>query len=222
MTPRSLLATLKTLIERSYAMPPAIGDLCPFIVGDAGYRSLYGGTPAAAAVRGAGARVLVRQEGPMVRAALYYPDALVRHLERHNPLVGLGDVNIDAFAVFVEELDHLLTLASRAVEGRPVTLLELEHHANVTKYLVVLHFLGKQSGLNRVPEALRAWARHHLFERYVSGSGEEEARYRDAARLARRYLGYLETIPIAERHAELRALQRRPFSEVLRLAAGLN
>lgn len=222
MTPRSLLATLKSFIERSYGMPPVLGDLSPFIVGDAGYRVLYGADPAVGGPASAGARVLVRQEGHALRAALYYPDALVRHLERFNPLAGLGDVNIEAFAVFVEELDHLLTLACRAAEGRPVTLLEMEHHANVTKYLVVLHVLGKQAGRRRLPEALRIWARHHLFERYVRGEGKETARYLEAARLAHRYLQYLETIPVPQRHAELRAFQRRSFSENSRIAVCLN
>jgi hypothetical protein len=221
MSGLSLLGTLKGFIERSYGMPAIIEDVAPFVVGDAGYRLFYGpgSEPDPAATR---ARVLVRDAGATLRASLYYPDALVRHLERFNPLAGIGDENIDAFATFVEELDHLLTVACRAAERRPVTLLELEHHANVTKYLVVLHFLGKQTGRSRLPEALRIWARHQLFERYGAGNGEDESRYREAAQMARAYVRFLESIPVGRRHAELRAFQRRPFSENLKVAARYN
>jgi hypothetical protein len=219
MKPHSLLETLQAIIQRSYGMPPVIDDIGSFVVGDAGLRALYpaAGDPESG---GAGARVLVRDAGATLRAALYYPDALVRHLERFNPLAGIGDVNIEAFAVFVEELDHLLVLASRAAEGRSVSLLELEHHAGVTKYLVVLHFLGKHARRRRIPESLRRWARHHLFERYAAGG--EGGRYREAAHLARKYVDHLEGLPVGARHEELRTFQRRPFSETLRIVTSWN
>jgi hypothetical protein len=217
VTRRPLILILKSIIERSYGMQPVIGDLTPFIIGDAGYRALYGETTTDASNGTAGARLMVRQEGSTVRAAVYYPDALVRHLEQHDPRNGVGDDNIDAFAALVEELDHLLALASRAAEGRPVTLLEMECHADVTKYLLVLHFLGKQTGRRRLSESHRCWARHHLFERYAQEAGEEGARYRHAARLARRYVSRLDAMSVRQRHAELRALQRRPFVETQRI-----
>lgn len=217
MTRRPLVLTLKSIIERSYGMRPVIGDITPFIIGDAGYRALYGGTAADTGNGAAGARLLVRQDGSTVRAAVYYPDAMVRHLEQHDPRNGVGDDNIEAFAALVEELDHLLALASRAAEGRSITLLELECHADVTKYLLVLHFLGKQTGRRRLSESHRCWARHHLFERYAREAGEEGARYRHAARLARRYVTRLDAMSVQQRHAELRALQRRPFAETQRI-----
>ena len=219
MSPRSLLETLQSIIQRSYGMPPVIEDIGRYVVGDAGFRALYPET--VGEDRGPdGARVLVRDAGATLRAVLYYPDALVRHLERFNPLTGIGDANIEAFAVFVEELDHLLVLATRAAEGRSVSLLELEHHANVTKYLVVLHFLGKHTGRRRLTETLRQWARHHLFERYAADGGG--GRYREAAHLARQYVDHLEGLPVGRRHDELRAFQRRPFSETLRIVASRN
>jgi hypothetical protein len=159
---------------------------------------------------------LVRPFGGVTQAALYYPDALVRHLEIHDPRRGLGDQNIDAFATFAEELDHLLTLASRSAAGRTVTLLELELHAAVTKYLVVIHFLGRLTGRRRVAELHRLWARHHLFEKYAPGGGEEGDRYRTAARLAGRYVALLDAIPGAVRRAELIAFHERPFAEQVR------
>jgi len=214
-----LVEVLKGIIERTYGIPSLIPDISPFIVGDEGLRSIYGGIACSTPVEGA--RVLVRDLGKSVRAAIYYPDALVRHLERFNPLYGVGDVNIAAFAVLVEEVDHLLTLTSRAAEGRAVTLLELEHHACVTKYLMVLHFLGRQTGRRQLGDALKQWARFHLFERFSQREGGEAERYREAARLAWQYLKRFETMPLERRRAEIRAYHRRPFSEIL-YQAGLN
>ena len=213
--PRPLVDVLKSMIERTYGLPSVIGDLAPFIVGDQGYRVFYAGPGLESEV--AGARILVRDIGNPLRVALYCPDSLVRHLETFNPFNGLGDVNIEAFAVLVEEIDHLLTLASRASESRPVSLLELEHHANITKYLAVMHFLGKQTGRRRVADPLRQWARHHLFERYSGKQGADEARYREAARLACRYLKILETLAPENRRAEILTFHRRTVPEILRL-----
>lgn len=219
MMSRSLLESLKSLIERTFGIPPLIGDLGLFIIGDRGLRALYGVGEAGS---GDGARLLVRDTSDGLRAALYFPDSLVRHLEEHNPIRGLDDVNIEAFAVLVEELDHLLTLAHRAAEHRRVSRLELEHHADVTKYLVVVHFLGRQLRRRRVPEPLRVWARHHLFERYSRGLGEAETRYREAARLAHRYVTYLDTLPVGTRRVELLAFQRRPFQDTQRILGQVN
>lgn len=201
------------MIERSYGLPEVIGDVAPFIVGDRGYRAFYGTGPDGVPDESTGARVMVRHAGDRLRASLYYPDALVRHLERYNPLSGVGDENIDAFATLVEELDHLVLLAGRAAAGRSSSLLELEYHAGVTKYLMVLHFLARQTRRRRLSEPHRRWARHHLFDKYA-GDGEDDAeRYRDAAMLARRYVLYLEGLPVPLRVDELRRLERRSFSD---------
>ncbi len=214
--PTPLLDHLQGLIERTYGLPRLFGDAGRFLVGDRGYRWLYGAGDGAALPADLRARLMVRPFEEVTQAALYYPDALVRHLEIHDPRRGLGDENIDAFATFVEELDHLLTLASRSAAGRRVSLLELEHHAAVTKYLLVVHFLGRLTRRRRVADLHRLWARHHLFEKYAAGGGEEGERYRTAARLAGRYVALLDTLPGTARRAELIAFHERPFAEQVR------
>ena len=216
---RALLPILQSVIERSYGMPRVVGDAARYLIGDHGYRRLYGEPETEEGHRHGAARLLVRTGTGGLRAAVYYPDALVSHLERHDPRAGLGDENIDAFAVLVEELDHLLVLASRAAEGRDVKLLELEHHAAVTKYLIVVHFLGRLTRRRRISEVHRRWARHHLFEKYDEAPDEEAARYREAARQAGRYVGILETLPAEQRRAELRDFHRRSLSDQLRWIA---
>ncbi|HKQ98165.1 MAG TPA: hypothetical protein VJV75_09845 [Candidatus Polarisedimenticolia bacterium] len=222
LPPTPLIEHLQGLIERTYALPRLVGDAGRFLVGDRGYRWLYGGNDGAAAPVELSARLMVRTAGGQTgstQAALYYPDALVRHLEIHDPRRSLDDRNIDAFATFAEELDHLITLASRSAAGRTVSLIELEHHAAVTKYLLVVHFLGKMTRRRRVADLHRMWARHHLFEKYAA-EGEDAERYRTAARLAGRYVALLDRMPAADRRAELVAFHDRPFAEQVRHVEG--
>lgn len=210
-----LVPTLQAIIERTYGLQPLVGDVAPYLIGDAGLRAMARSGAGTAAEPGR-PRLLLRPEGDGVRAVIYYPDALVAHLERHDPRRGLDDRNIDAFAMLVEELDHLLTVASRLASGRPLRLLELEMHALVTKYLVVLHLLGRLTGRRRVSEFHRAWTKHHLFEKYADGGDSESARYLEAAGLASRYVRWLDGLTRAARHAELRQFHARPFAEQTR------
>ena len=216
MTPEPLLPVLQSIIERSYGMPRLVGDAARYLIGDEGLRRFYGGGEPERA------RLMVRDERRGVHAALFLPDRLVRHLERHDPRRGLDDRNIDAFAVLVEELDHLLLLASRASMGRCVRLLELEIHALVTKYLMVLHLLGRLTGRRRVSAFHRRWARHHLFEKFSREPGEEPGRYREASRLAWRYVSWLDGLNAESRRAELPAFHLRPWDEQMRRVAALN
>jgi hypothetical protein len=226
-------------------MDTGVSDVAPFVIGDEGYRVLYGGrgqgvaaAPSvnaactsglpgdcvgSAGTSGAGARVLVREEAGSVSARIYYPDALIRQLEDRPPGRGLTDANIDAFSIFVEELDHFLLLAERVRLARPVTLLELEMHANVTKYLVCALFLGAERGRGKkapLADEDRVWLLWHLFEKitFAEPDPQVQSRYRAAARFARRFLGGLdETSSPAARLERLRLIF--PFDGQCREAA---
>jgi len=99
----NLLHSLQALLERTYRMDTGIVDVSAFVIGDEGYRVLYGSgdgaaSPAADVVgasgsAGAGARVLVREEAGSVAARIYYPDVLIRNLEECPPARGLTDAN---------------------------------------------------------------------------------------------------------------------------------
>ena len=116
-----------------------------------------------------------------------------------------------AFATFVEELDHFLLIAESARSRRPVSLLELELHANVTKYLVCALFLARAGSAGKGGEASlenRLWLRWHLFEKaeFQEPDPQVQTRYRDASRFARRFLDRLDADPSASaRLARLRA-----------------
>ena len=202
MGARSLLQAVQGLLERTYGMP-AGPDAARFVIGDSGYRKFYvevrTGNPEV------GARTLVREMGDTVRAAIYYPDRMIARLEAHPPHRGLGDANVDAFAALVEELDHLLCIGEAVALQRPVSLLELELHANVSKTLVLARY---PAGAEARPldAARRTWLRYHLFHKgeWAGETAGEGERYREAARLALRFLDALERCRPAARLRMLR------------------
>ena len=224
--PPSLLQSLQSLLERTYRMKTGIVDIGRFVIGDEGYRLFYGPGGRASVTRvaasaAAGARVLVHDGPGPLSARIYYPDSLIRSLERCPPSRGLGDENIDPFATFVEELDHLLLIAERGRLRRPVSLLELELHANVTKYLVCALFLApRRGGRARAPldPQTRLWLRWHLFEKiaFAEPDPKVSVRYSDASRFARRFLDRLDREPDASsRLARLRAFHAATHQEKL-------
>jgi hypothetical protein len=198
----SLLQGVQGLLERTYGMRTGL-DAAHFVIGDRGYRrysvEIRSGAPEQ------GARTLVRETAEGLRAAIYFPDRMIARLEAHPPQHGLGESNVDAFAALVEELDHLLCIAEAARHLRPVSLLELELHADVSKALVLARFLAG-SEPRPLDAGRRTWLRYHLFHKgeWAGETETERARYREAARLALRFLDVLEPLGAAARVKVLR------------------
>ena len=174
-----LIDQLARLIESTYDIDSGTVPLGRFVVGDLGHARLTADCRCQAIGHdGRGAAVLLRplEDGERWAAAVYLPDALVLHLERHDPRRTLSDANADAFAALVEEVDHLVTIAERSGSGAATTLLELEWHAAVTKYLVLAHFAGRLSG-RPLDAAARAFVEGHVFHRAeFDGPGPRDPR----------------------------------------------
>jgi hypothetical protein len=205
----SLLTRLQRIIEQTYDWNTGIEDLGSFVVGDEGYRKLYGDKEIEEDLAGSSpvAKTLVSWRGSEIRLGLYYPDALILQLEARNPLHRVDDENVGAFAILVEELDHLLMLAWCMKHTKGVGLLELEFHANVTKYLVLALFLARLSRRSRLTPGQRHW----LLLRLFNGAGEDlpspfRQRYRTAARLAVNFIVQLDLLSLEDR---VRALRRQ-------------
>ncbi|MCP3980048.1 MAG: hypothetical protein GY716_12150 [bacterium] len=207
--PRCLLDQVQGLLERTYHMYTGLESAGRFVIGHRGYKLLYAEEEeflhAPRSGAGCGAKVLFRETGRSVRAALFFPDEQIERLERFPPQRGLGDENVDAFAALVEELDHLLVLAERVREQRTVSMFELELHANVSKHLVLTRFLAGNRPALEVEQKL--WLRHHLFGkiRFTDPDTRVRARYRDARRWGVRFLDALGALDPAKR---LRTLRR--------------
>jgi hypothetical protein len=229
----TLLEQVRGLIERTYDHASGLGPLSPYLIGDLGYRRLVSGhtvlrrveAAGTAALPGApapGAQLLLRTDpGGTLRAALYFPDRLIRALEEDPPGRGLNAGNVDAFAAFVEEIDHLLLVAARWHGGPALSLLELELHANVTKDLAVRFFLARAGAGGPLPPEAVAWCRYHLFEksRFTDPDPAIRERYRDAAAYALRYLRRLARLPASSRLTDLRRFSRMSHHQKLRLLA---
>lgn len=217
---RPLLEELHGLLRRTYALTAPLGPIGAYVIGDLGLRTLYpNGAREARSESGAGARLLLRDTPDGLCACIYYPDAMIRHLETRPPQRGVDDENVDAFAVLVEELDHLLVTAERAHAGRGVSLLELEVQANVSKDLVLSRFLTRR-GTRLSPER-REWLRGQLFHtrRYCDDDAEVRGRYEEASRLAVKFLRSLEARTSAGRVEALRRFHRASLSGKIELSA---
>jgi hypothetical protein len=216
---QTLLETVRGLLERTYRIRSGLAGLGSFVIGDRGYVELYGTSRGELDVRSAvdsSAKTLVREIAGGTAVCVYFPDALIRRLEAHPPQHGLGAENLDAFATFVEEIDHLLVVAERARHRRPVSLLELELHANVSKYLVLARFLAGSRG--SLAQERRLWLRYRLFERvrFCDEDPVVRERYRNAARWAGRMLNGLSPLRRTESVEALRQFHRFGLDEKLR------
>ncbi len=221
----SLIEQVQRLLERTYDLESGRVDVGAFLIGDDGYRRLYGdGRPArnVGSEQGDGSRVLVRETERGLRACIYFPDRMIEALERHPPQRGLGDRNVDPFATLVEELDHLLCLADRAARKLPVSMLELEVQANVSKYLVLARFLAGRRG--RLSPRSRTWLRYHLFEkaRFVERDPAVRRRYRDARRFAVRFIDGASALDPRRFLALLRRFHQETIDGKLRLIQTLH
>jgi len=216
-----LLDALCGLLRRTYALSAPLRPIGDYVIGDRGLRALYpNGETEARSESGEGARLLVRETSGGLRACIYYPDAMIRRLEEKPPQRGIDDDNVEAFAVLVEELDHLLVAAERAHAGRGVSLLEMEIQANVSKDLVLSRFLS--GGGRRLNPRRRIWLRDRLFHgrAYSDRDGAVRARYDDASRFALRFLLVLARLPAPARVEALRRFHRAPLAGKLELALG--
>ena len=157
---------------------------------------LVGGELARAAGRApcAPEELLVLEEEDGVSVGLYLHDDVLRaaaDTDPHDPrprLTARGALAPVACAA--EGISHFLYLATRASEGRSVSLLELEVQAEVDKFALLLLHLWRR-GLRRMSRALR----RRLFERVryrAHLDAEALGRYREANRLGGGYARWLE------------------------------
>ena len=225
-TSGSLLEGLQAVLERTYDLDTGVGEIGRYVIGDAGYRLLYdrpsreGAVTETVGSASLGARTMVRDQDGDLAVSIYLPDRLVECLEENDPRRGLDDRNVDAFAVLVEELDHFLVIAERYRTGGAMTLLDLELHANVTKYLVLKMFVGRMRRTSRLSAADAAWIRFHLFDKagFAEPDPDVLARYQGASRLARKYVGWFDTLPVDRRPGELRRFHRlSPQSKIAQI-----
>jgi hypothetical protein len=217
-----LIDQIGCLIETTYDFRSGLMPLGRFVVGEEGRERLLRGDEPLERVDGPhGASLLLRQRfgGDGWAAALYLPAGLVERLERADPRRRLDAANVAPFATLVEEVDHLLTFTDRVcVHSAEVSLLELEWHAGVTKYITLTHFVGRLRGRIRLTEPERRFVEEHLFHQgeTVADDPSVEERYRTAERLTWGFARDLRRRPARERIRRLRRFHRAGHHEKLR------
>lgn len=211
------------LLERTYDFRCGLLPLGRFVVGDDGHRRLRERYEVAERVDGqaGGACVLLRPLPDTQRwaAVVYLPDELVALLEEADPRRELHRGNIAAFGTLIEEVDHLLTFADRiGRRGAVVSLLELEWHAAISKYLSVAHFAARLERTPRLSARSRALIEAELFGGEESGAEDPQVRerYRRAEALAQGFLEAAGGLPTSERLRYLRRFHRANHFEKLR------
>jgi hypothetical protein len=111
----------------------------------------------------------------------------------------LARPNLEGITAAAEGISHFVYLATRAEEGRRMSLFELELQAEVDKFAVLLLQLWPRGGRRLV--GLSAGLRRRLYEdiRFLEHlDAEETERYRTANRLASGYARWLEIRFVAQ------------------------
>ncbi len=160
--------------------------------------------------------LVIVEEGQDAFIGLHIRDDLLAALHSADARELNSVEELDTFVAVLEGVSHLLYVLHKAEREEPVSLLELEVQAEVDKYLTcLLPYSDKlaweerhedRSASRLVPrsrhlrERLFIRLRYHDDERTEAGE-----RYREANRLALRYVSYLERYFLAQgrRQAEL-------------------
>ena len=209
---RYLIKDLQKKIEKTYALETGITNIEQYIIGDIGYKRFYMGKEINTVInsQSSKARVLIREGGDTLKATIYYPDNLIQILEDNDPRAGIHDDNVDACASFVEELDHFLFIAQNFKWNKPFSMLELELQANITKYLVLKHFIALQTRSRKLSQFYKEYIKYHLFYKreYDIENASERARYEDTKIFATIYINYIDLLSNEERLREIRKFSR--------------
>ncbi len=164
------------------------------------------------------ARVFFRVVQGKLYLAIYFHRELIRLLERHDPRRGLSEKNIQAFIVFVEEINHAVHGARKFLEGHKNIaeesfLRDLEILAKVDTYLLLKYFVAAFNDSKQLEKLDRLWLRHHVFEKQDFDYPQREIaeRYFEAVEIGERFSRFLESLSPEERPAELARFRRMDY-----------
>jgi len=188
-----VLSLLQAQVESIYrTRGPDIRD---FLVDRRGLVALLG-----ADCREADEWVLVREGEDGLDIAVYIAEEHLSLLAEAQDLREATDGAFRAYCAAVEGVSHFLLLVERALRGEPVRMLELEAQAEVDKFICArLHH----------PDRGEEWIRR-LFSESTLHAGmpaTEQARYREAGRLASAFCSHLDRLP----HDQARLVELRGF-----------
>ena len=172
------LEQLQQALEQLYRLDPA-PNITHFLINDQDVRNVHRpGVP-----RRREELVIVEEEDLFVGVKL--DRKLVERLADDQ----LAATNLQEFCLAVEGVSHFLFVVHRARNEQPTSILELELQAEIDKYVACLMLVERCPSLP--PDELRRRL-YDSFRLLDDLSREEQARYRRANALARRYARQLE------------------------------
>ncbi len=213
----SLLRELQSLTERTYRLTSGI-NLEEFVIGRRRFADLSSRSAADALELSEAARVFFRRSGEALYLAMYFSEEVISHLERNDPRRGLNERNIEAFMVFIEEINHgvhgvVKFLRGETAVGEEIFVRDLELMAKIDAYQTLKFFLAYFNPSRRLENFDRMWIRYHLFERsrFDYASPRLSRRYAEANLLGEKYTRYLDGMSPESRLAEMRRFQKMKY-----------
>ncbi len=135
-----ILERLQSLLGEIYDVEPPL-DVAAFLVTDPAAASRWSREPPAT-----DEALFVSETEDGLDVALYVDAAVLERLESMDPFARLTEDNLQDCCTALEGVSHLLYLAWSALQGRPVSLLELETQAEVDKFAATLLLSGAHAG----------------------------------------------------------------------------
>jgi len=214
----TLLREIQLLLERTYGETGV--NFEEFLLSPSRNRTLSEMAGTSAAQISDLGRVFLRVVGGKLRLGIHYDASVIEALEKHNPAYGLGDDNILAFMVFIEELDHAVHAALKFHEGtrnihNEQFVRDLELQAKVDTYLILQKYCAFFNNPQRVTDADRRWLKACVFD-HDTGAFEDPRlarRYRETNKLARRYVAHLDRLSRKRRTAEIRQFRKLTYPQ---------
>lgn len=209
----TLLEEVQRVMERTYA--PAGVDLAHCIIGRQRTADLMAAAGWAAEDCPEDACTFLRQEGGVLRVAIFYSDRLIAALERENPRECISHRNIGFLIAFLEEITHAVHAAIafrhgfRAIESEGFAC-ALEAQAKVDSYWLVRRFcrclLGGKGGAE-----VRDWIADRIFEdaRFDYAKPRLARRYRLAHQIARAFVDQAEELEPGKRLVVIREFRAK-------------
>jgi hypothetical protein len=197
-----VLRGLQTLLGRLYDVSLDY-DVYDFLVTD---RRALGGHAPVPGARAPEEELLLAETADGAGVALYIDAALLRRLERADPLGELTEDNLADYCTALEGVSHFLYTTWRLDRDAPVSLLELETQAEVDKYAATVFLVASQQG-GSYPTQVHT----RLFDRVAFDSQlepDEYDRYRTAHQCAARYCRALERRFVSRGETRVEALVR--------------
>ena len=210
-----LAADIQALLESIYDVSSRC-DIADYLITDRCLVKILQQDPNA---REVSEKLLVSEDGVHLDLSLYLDADVMNRLRSQNPLINLHHQNLADFWLVVEGISHFLYLVWNGYYDRPVTLLELEMQAEVDKFVVALHVLGKQGEDNVSDELHRYLFEYSRFDHRLNA--EHLVRYRHASRYAGKYCKtlyrrFMQRVRRPGMLSELRRFYRLPQSAKIR------